>query len=673
MPTLWIVHRDAGRRAVLARLAGAGEDTILGDPGDRLFDGSPPADVVMLGLSGDFEAELEFAHRFAPRLGRTRWLLVVEGADQADARRLFDTLDAEVVVFPPSADGLRSRLRSALGHREVEPLSERRARDAVAARFARWFAGLELPELLRALDPRLGRTPVLIRGERGTGRSLLALYLHAFGGTAGGALVQIACQPELSSDDLVSRMRGAAHGERSRRSLTVVLEDVDRLAPPVQQDVRGWIELAAPPAVVHSAWVRWIGTLAETPEEPAPRIDPGLRQALGAIPISLPPLRESPDRVASLAEDSALWFCETTGSRPRHFAPDALEALAQHPWPGNLRELDAVVARTLAATSSEVIHAGSLRFETEPLFAAQPAGRPPAEAPGPAPAPAVQEDEAGESAEDETWRLMADALADAETAEAIALPEAAPELEAASPQPAVKAVAAAPAELVADRTLRGFLAALPSAAGGSVVPLRPGEAQAADRLRGLEARARLAEIVETDSQRIDEVAARVSRFAGFGAPVRSVVDLSSLLDTLVESQRPDLDARHILLLRELERAQPRVVGDADQLRFGLGCLLRRALQLVKSRGDLYLASHFHPHGLRGAPSIRILLRFQAAARVMPLVSADGAALSETALDLLLGEAIVRANGGRFTLDSGTAAETVILADLPAPQAAALHR
>ena len=249
MPTLWIVHRDAGRRAVLARLSGAGEDTILGEPASRLFEGSPPADVVILGLAGDFEVELEFAHRFAPRLGKARWLLVVEGKDQADARRLFDTLDAELVVFPPSADDLRHRLRSALTRRSVDHLSERRARDAIAARFARWFARLDLPEVLLALDPRLARTPVLIRGEHGTGRTLLALYLHAFGGTTGGALVRVSCQPSLAAGDLLAPIGAMTHDERSRRSLTVVLEDVDRLAPAVQRDLRGWIELAAPPVV----------------------------------------------------------------------------------------------------------------------------------------------------------------------------------------------------------------------------------------------------------------------------------------------------------------------------------------------------------------------------------------------------------------------------------------
>jgi hypothetical protein len=531
--------------------------------------------------------------------------------------------------------------------------------------------------MLRALDPRLARTPVLIRGEHGTGRTLLALYLHAFGGTTGGALAQISCQPELSASDLSALIGAVARGERSRRSLTVVLEDVDRLAPAVQRELRGWIEVAAPPVVAHSAWLRWIGTVAETPGEPTSALDVGLRQALAAIPIALPPLRESPERAVALAEDAAMAFCESTGSRPRRFAPDALEALGQHPWPGNLRELEAVVARTLATSSGEVIHAGSLRFETEPLIPARVPARAPEEPEPRVPAPPRPAPEAGgesdASPELETWKLMGE---DENTPPAASLgrPPATPRAEEEPPvpvgRPAPEALAfrTAPAELVGDRALRRFLAAISHELGNSVVPLRTAAALLPQHFEDPEFRARFSEIVQTDSRRIEEVLARLSRFAAFGPPARGVIDLSALLDTLVDEQRPDLEARQILLLRELERGQPEILGDDSQIRFALEGLLRKALQLAKVRGDLYLASRFHPHGLRGASSIRVLLRFEASARITPSGSGEGVSLSETALDLLLTEAVVRAHGGRFTVDSGEGAETVVLIDLLAPAA-----
>ena len=60
MSTVWIVHRDDRARAALVRLAGSSE-AVIGRPSDPLFDAAPAADVVVLGLAGDWEAELEFA------------------------------------------------------------------------------------------------------------------------------------------------------------------------------------------------------------------------------------------------------------------------------------------------------------------------------------------------------------------------------------------------------------------------------------------------------------------------------------------------------------------------------------------------------------------------------------------------------------------------------------
>ena len=76
MSTLWIVHRDPRLRGALARLGGVEAEAVLGAPGDRLFEAAHPAEVVLLGISGDFEAELEFVHKFAARLRHASWLLI---------------------------------------------------------------------------------------------------------------------------------------------------------------------------------------------------------------------------------------------------------------------------------------------------------------------------------------------------------------------------------------------------------------------------------------------------------------------------------------------------------------------------------------------------------------------------------------------------------------------
>ncbi|MCH8890848.1 MAG: hypothetical protein IH827_07210, partial [Myxococcales bacterium] len=78
MTTLWIVHRDPLLRSALVRAAGAPEDAVCGAPGDPIFAAAPLADVVLLGLGGDLEAELEFAHQGAIRAPDARWILLPE-------------------------------------------------------------------------------------------------------------------------------------------------------------------------------------------------------------------------------------------------------------------------------------------------------------------------------------------------------------------------------------------------------------------------------------------------------------------------------------------------------------------------------------------------------------------------------------------------------------------
>ena len=80
MITTWIVHRDRQFRDALARVAAAPADSPIGAPGDPLFDSAPLPQVVVLGLAGDLEAELEFAHRISSRLPDARWILVPSGA-----------------------------------------------------------------------------------------------------------------------------------------------------------------------------------------------------------------------------------------------------------------------------------------------------------------------------------------------------------------------------------------------------------------------------------------------------------------------------------------------------------------------------------------------------------------------------------------------------------------
>jgi len=638
MPRLWIVHREPRTRAALSRLAAAPHDALLAAPGDPAFGSAEPAQVVLLGLAAPFEAELEFAHRMGPRLRGAAWLVLAERADLPAARRLFDSLDAELLAYPPDASALRRRLRE-LARRAIAqplPLSQRAVRDALAARFAGWFRDLELPALLRALDPRLCDVPVLVRGEPGTGRGSLARYLHAFGGNPDRSFAQVACAPGLSASQLLDAIAAAAREARAGGGAAVCLLGVDRLEPAVQRELLDWIELGPPPGLLRARPLRWIATADDDSGEG--RLDPALRQALGGFLLRIPPLRERAESIPGLVKEAAARFGGARGERPREFSEDSLRALTEYPWPGNLRELESVVVQSLAASAADPLEPWDLEIDGEAFAPLD------AEALG-------AEILEGDEPEPEHGTISA-----------------AP----APPPPLLESPRAAPpaAEPVLPRTpremgLRGLAGALAHELRSPLTGIRTFSELLGERWSDAEFRARFAERTAEDVRRIEESLDHLARVASFGPSGVETVDITALLGELLEARREQVRERRLLVLQELDMQHPQARGDPEQIRFALDALLGACFTLVPERGDLYLASKHHPTGLRGGPSLRVLARFHGPERGSPAGRVPGLSPAENSLALVLAEIVVHAQQGSFTLNQDPRGETVVILELPA--------
>jgi DNA-binding NtrC family response regulator len=633
MPTIWIIHRQARGRAALARLAAAGEEAVLGAPTDDLFASEEIPDVVVLGLGEDFETELEFVHRVSSRLAGCRWILLPEAGAESEAQRLFDTVDPEVLPFPPSPLALRRAIRAGAHRSRVDPLSARRRRDRIALRFTHWFGDLELPDLLRALDPHLAGVPVLIRGEPGTGRQLLARYIHAFGGGSKlgrGRFLQVSCHESWQTADLLGQIAELAP-ERRDVPWTIWLEDADNLQTPLQHQLQSWIDFGLPEPLAWAPAQRWILGAGDELAD----LDSGLIQALPGLSVRIPSLRERPQAVEPLVADTAMRWCEARGEHLRRFSRDAIELLQEYPWPGNLRELAAVVERTLAASGADPIRGDHLRFDEGPPYR-------------PLLAP---EDEEGISA------------------------QAVPAQREAVPSPRAEGEVARQVEVSdesrpeSDLALRRLVSAVAHEVRNPLTSIRTFAGLLPDRFEDEEFRERFAELVTADVRRLEEVVNRLQQLAGESRGERKPVDLAGILEELLDEQREEIRARHLLVLRELDRHQPYALGDAQQLRTAFAGLIGKALQLVPQRGDVYVASRYHAAGLRGEPALRVLLRYRGSDRSAPASEAsavEGTSPGETALEFVMADELVRAQGGTFTIDDTDAQETVIVIDLPAP-------
>lgn len=617
--TIWIVHREPGPRGALARMAGGvrgRHEMVLGTPWDPVFESAAAPQVIVLDVSSlalDPEPELDFARRVAARHGECAWILLAEPASLDAARQLFDSLDAQTIAYPPDARTLQGAVTTALEGQRPLPLSRRIGRDHLSARFARWFSEGDPPELALALDPRLADEPVLARGERGTGRGLLLRYMHAVSTPEAGPFVRVACAETTRSDQLLAQIEdgvreAGSYARRAGARFGLWLEDADQLAENVQARVVDWMDFGLPlglPAAIRGG-VRWLASAGSDPGTG----DPRLLLAFSELTIWTVPLRDRPQRVESFVADTTRAWAAARREAAKPFDPPALVLLRGEPWPGNLAELEAVVVRSLAHASpeAETIRISDLRLEPRPA----PEG-------------------------------IYEAPPDARAAEPPARPPA--------PDDRVARLAAAVAHEVRN----------------PLVSIRTFAELLDDHYADEEFRTRFGRLVAEDVRRIEEAVDRLEQM-GETPPQEATgaaesIDMTVLLEGLLDEQRPNIQSKRLLVLKELDRTTPHALGDPEVLRPALADVLAHAIDEVPDRGDLYVASRHHP-GDEGGATIRILFRY----RIAPATAGEPGRtrLRESTLDHVRLQNAIQSQGGTLTIDTTQTAETLIVIDLPAP-------
>ena len=186
-------------------------------------------------------------------------------------------------------------------------------------------------------------------------------------------------------------------------------------------------------------------------------------------------------------------------------------------------------------------------------------------------------------------------------------------------------------------------------------------------------RERFTELVGRDVAHIDEVVDRLARAASQEKLEATPVDVSALIEGLLDERREAIGERRLLVLRELERDAPIAWADALSLEIALAGLLDRALAALPERGDLFVATRRIERGPDGTPRLRVLLRHhnpELAGSASRLLGNDPALAdvspANNVIEYVLAETIVEASGGQLTIDATDAQETLILVDLRTP-------
>jgi two-component system response regulator AtoC len=211
--------------------------------------------------------------------------------------------------------------------------------------------------------------PVLLIGEAGTGKELVASMIHNRSGRADRPFITVNCGAlpgESLEAELFGYVQGAFSGaERDRRGLwedaeggTVFLTEITQTTPQIQEQLLRVLQAGEIRRVgsnqTQKVNVRVIAasTRNVAEEVTAGRFRSDLYSRLSAASIVLPPLRKRPEDIALLAQSFAdrVYSLNPTVK----FAPEALALLERYSWPGNIRELENVVVRAVAVCDGTI-------------------------------------------------------------------------------------------------------------------------------------------------------------------------------------------------------------------------------------------------------------------------------------------------------------------------------
>jgi DNA-binding NtrC family response regulator len=218
---------------------------------------------------------------------------------------------------------------------------------------------------------------VLITGENGTGKGLVAQALHAVSARAGRPMVTInagGVSEGVFESELFGHVKGAFTDARQDRvgrfeladGSTLFLDEIANVPLSQQQKLLRVLETGEFERLGSSrtrkADVRLVSaTNADLNEEvTAGRFRQDLLFRLNTIEIRLPPLRDRREDVPRLAKHFLTVHAQRYRKSITGFDPVAMQALIEHPWPGNVRELDHAVERAILMAPGNVIHAADL-------------------------------------------------------------------------------------------------------------------------------------------------------------------------------------------------------------------------------------------------------------------------------------------------------------------------
>lgn len=375
-----IVDDEQGiRRSLSGLLSDEGFETSGAADGEQalaaLREESPNLVLLDIAMPGrDGIAVLEELRRDWPQLPVVMMSGhgTIETAVRATQLGAFDFIEK-----PLSIEKLLLTIRNAL---EAQRLADENRALRAQMLHAREIIG-EAPVMKKLKEQILQAAPtngwVLISGENGTGKELVAKQLHVHSARSTGRFVEVNCAAipeELIESELFGHEKGAFTGAIARKQGrfelahggTIFLDEIADMSLRTQAKILRILQEHKFERVGGSETIEVdVRVIAATNKDLEQEMRAGnfredLYYRLNVIPFRIAPLRERREDIPALAAAFVGEFCAESGARPKRVAPPALRLLAGYAWPGNVRELRNLMERLVLMTPGLCIEAADL-------------------------------------------------------------------------------------------------------------------------------------------------------------------------------------------------------------------------------------------------------------------------------------------------------------------------
>jgi len=376
MPKILIIEDEASIRRVLAKILSEESDTYTVEDAEDGISGyekikATDYDLVLCDIKMpkmDGVELLEAVKKIKPEIP----IVMISGhGDMETAIQTMRLGAFDYISKPPDLNRLLNTVRNALDKKQL--VVENKILKKKVGKHYEMIGESDAINHIKAIIEKVAPTDarVLVTGPNGTGKELVAHWLHEKSERAGAPLIEVNCAAipsELIESELFGHVRGAftsavkdrAGKFEAAHKGTIFLDEIGDMSLSAQAKVLRALQENKISRVGDEKEIKVdVRVVAATNKDLKLEISEGrfredLYHRLAVILVKVPSLNERRDDIPLLIEHFAVKIAEEQGNAPKTFSPEAIKLLQEYDWTGNIRELRNVVERLIILGSSEI-------------------------------------------------------------------------------------------------------------------------------------------------------------------------------------------------------------------------------------------------------------------------------------------------------------------------------